>query len=183
MHKKTIGTFFLCVFLSVFSFGQEDIYYNSSDSISNKVSCDRVHVESKSRNALSKRSFAAAEPYFLRSYNSQEDFAALQLGKRKGSKVFLYIKVFKFNTCIKDDESLELILENGLTYSIRNKLNVNCNGDLVVELDRKDVEQLLEQSITSFMVLSFQKDFEFHLSSDIATKFREDLKCLSDYNF
>ncbi len=183
MYKRAIGTLFFAICLSVVCYGQENVHYSSKDSLNNAVVCDRIHVESKSSNALSKRDFAAAEPYFLRSYNSKEDFAAVQLGKRNGSKVFLYIKIFRFNTCIKNNEALEVTLENGITYFIKNKMSVNCKGDLVVELNNSDIKELVTQPISSFKVLSFQKDFEFHLNSETATKIRQDLECLAEYKF
>lgn len=183
MYKKTFGCLFLSILFSGFAFAQEDVQYSSSQATPESATCSRIHVESSKSNSLAKKSFASAEPYFVRAYNSKSDFAAFQLGKRKGSKVFLYIKLFRFNTCVQDDETLELMLENGLTYSLENKMKVNCNGDMVIELDRKDFDVLSEQPILGFKFLSFDKDFEFHINNETAQKIKEDIVCLETYKF
>ncbi len=184
MCKKTVCFFILSFLISGILSAQEDIAYSSGDIKNSEVrSCDRVHVEDKSYNALSKKSFAIAEPYYMRSYNSKDDFAAFQIGKRKGSKVFLYIKLFKFNACVKNNESLEIITENGITYSFKNKFKVNCQGELVVELNKKEIKELSMNKISSFMLLSFQKDYEFHINQETSQKISEDLICLEEFKF
>lgn len=181
MYKKTIGTLILSLFLFSALFAQEEVVYSSQDSAT--VSCSRINLEDKSYNPLSKRSFATAEPYYLRSYNSKEDFAAFQLGKRKGSKVFLYIKLFKFNSCMKDDKSLEIMTESGIRYSLENKLKVNCDGNIVAELSEKDIKELSGYKISGFLVMSLQKDYEFHMTQEMSRKFSDDIVCLSEYKF
>lgn len=181
MYKKTIGTLILSLFLFSALFAQEEVVYSSQDSAT--VSCSRINLEDKSYNDLAKKSFAAAEPYYLRSYNSKNDFAAFQLGKRQGSKVFLYIKLFKFNACMKDDKSLEIMTESGIRYSLENKLKVNCEGNIVAELSEKDIKELSGYKISGFLVMSLQKDYEFHLTQEMSSKFSEDLMCLSEYKF
>lgn len=184
MDKKAILSVMFLFFITAFTWAQDEESYSSAKAKDqNVMNCERIHVEEKSYNALSKRSFAVAQPYYARSFNSKNDFAALQLGKRKGSKVFLYVKLFKFNACIKNTETLEILTENGITFSFKNKFNVNCDGEMVIELNRKEIEELAKHRVSSFMLLSFQKDFEFHFDQESSQKFSEDLTCLETYKF
>lgn len=182
MDRTAICFYFVLFFLSGLALGQEEITYSSAEAKPVEInSCQRVHVEDKAYNALSKKSFAVAQPYYARAFNAKDDFVALQLGKRKGSKVFLYIKLFRFNACIKNTETLEILTENGISFFFKNKFKVNCDGEMVVELSKKDIENLANHKISSFMLMSFQKDYEFHFDAESSQKFAEDLMCLESY--
>lgn len=130
---------------------------------------------------LGKKSYVYSEPYYLRAYNSKKDYSVFQIGKRKNTKPFLYVRVFTFNTCIKKDEVLEFILENEFRYRINNIFDPNCDGYVVSRVKNKDIKALTESNIKSIKVLTFEKDFEFHLNEDEAERMKDELQCLK-YN-
>lgn len=132
---------------------------------------------------LKNRPYIYAEPYYERAYNDKKEYGVFQLGKRKGTKPFLYIKLFKFNTCLKQDEVLEFILDNDYRYRINNIYKPNCDGIFIGEITHKDIKKLEQGYVKSLKVLTFDEDFEFHLTDEKSEKFRDELQCLRYQNF
>lgn len=133
---------------------------------------------------LAKKPYAYVSPYYFRVYNSDKEYIALQLGKRKRNKIFLYIKVFSHNACIRDGKVIEFIFEDGSIKSLKkNKYPVNCDGIIVMRLKRKEKKMLMEGKIKSFMIFTFQKDYIFHITEKAAQSIQSDIFLLKNYKF
>lgn len=109
---------------------------------------------------LDGKHFASVPPIFLRVYNESAEYATLQLGKRK-RKVFLYFKIFTDNTCVKQEQPLELYFENGELLSLKNELKVNCDGNVVLELSRSEITKIRSHLINKIKLFTLNKDYEF----------------------
>lgn len=142
---------------------------------------NRVKITRSKENFLDKRPYAHTEPYYFKVYNTDQDYISFQLGKRKGSKVFLYIKLFSFNACIKKDDVVELSFVNDDKYELINKYQVNCEGYIVVELRQYDIKYIMKSFIKGFMIHTYQKDYEFRVDKKTAKQINEDIKCLRKY--
>lgn len=155
-----------------------------SDSLVFDACKERIKTVDMKPHYLKKKPYNYTDPYFFRAYNSEKDYVAVQIGKRKGdSKIFLYIKSFTFNTCIRNGDALEFMSDAGVSHFLENKYQPNCSGVAIVELSKKDIKFLIENPMISFMLFSFRKDYEFHLTEEVSTRLREDLTCLRDSKF
>lgn len=165
---------------------------NKQEVIINKITEDTILTRAVDCNALftlnnrkvdylDKKPYVYTEPYYLRAYNSKKDYAVFQLGKRKSTQPFLYVHIFTFNTCIKKDEVIEFILENGLRYRMDNIFDPNCDGYVVSRIKKKDLQVLTGSNVNSVKILTFEKDFEFHLTEEEADRMKDELQCLK-YN-
>jgi hypothetical protein len=147
-----------------------------------KIRCkNRVKITRSKENFLDKRAYAYTEPYYFKVYNTDQDYISFQLGKRKGSKVFAYIKLFSFNACIKKDDVVELTFVNDDKYDLINEYQVNCEGYIVLELRGYDIKYMSKSLIKGFMIHTYQKDYEFRVDKKTAAQMYEDIKCLRKY--
>jgi hypothetical protein len=152
--------------------------------ITRVVDCNALFtLNNRKIDYLRKKPYVYTEPYYERAYNSKKDYAVFQVGKRKGTRPFLYIRMFTFNTCIKQDEVLEFILENGYRYRIENIYDPNCDGFFVAGIRNKDIKVLTQGVISSVKLLTFEKDYEFHLSEEESERMKDELQCLKYNNF
>ena len=124
--------------------------------------------------------FASVPPIFLRVYNEVTDYAILQLGKRKGN-VFLYFKIFTDNTCVKQEQPLELYFENGEILSLKNQLKVNCDGNVVLELSVKEIKIIRSHMINKIRLFTLKKDYEFSPTDADNKLLRDYLTCFKYY--
>ena len=133
---------------------------------------------------LAKKPYVYVSPYYFRVYNSEKEYMAFQLGKRKRNKIFLYIKIFSHNVCIRDGKVVEFIFQDGSIKSLKkNKYPINCDGIIVLRLKRKQRKMLTEGEIESFMVFTFQKDYTFHITKEVAKSIQNDIQLLKNYKF
>jgi hypothetical protein len=176
MLKKIILSVIVMLFCTIGGYAQ----LSSKDSL--KIRCkNRVKITRSKENFLDNRAYAFTEPYYFKVYNTDQDYISFQLGKRKGSKVFLYIKLFSFNACIKKDDVVELSFVNDDKYELINKYQVNCEGYIVVELRQYDIKYIMKSFIKGFMIHTYQKDYEFRVDKKTAKQINEDIKCLRKY--
>jgi hypothetical protein len=130
---------------------------------------------------LDGKHFASVPPIFLRVYNETYEYATLQLGKRK-ENIFLYFKIFTDNTCVKQEQPLELYFEDGSILSLKNELKVNCNGNIVLELSAKEITMIRDHMINKIRLFTLNKDYEFN-PTDADNKLIGDyLTCLKHYD-
>ncbi|MEN7551936.1 hypothetical protein AAG747_28740 [Rapidithrix thailandica] len=133
---------------------------------------------------LAKKPYVHIKPYYFRAYNSDKEYIAMQLGKRECDQIFLYIKVFVHNSCVRDGEVVEFIFKDGSIKSIKkNHHSVNCDGVIVKRLTNREQKMLLQGKIKSFMVFTFQKDYTFHLTEEMASSIQSDIQLLRNYQF
>ncbi|MFV0304419.1 MAG: hypothetical protein ACK5IC_02925 [Moheibacter sp.] len=180
MIQRFTYTSLLIVFLiPVFALAQK-----KSDSLVYDKCKERIKTVDTKLNYLKKKPYNYTDSYFFRAYNSKKDYIAFQLVKIKGKReIFLYVKSFTFNTCIRNGEVLEFMSETGISHSLDNEYQPNCSGVAIIKLSKKDLNFLINNPTISFMLFSFQKDYEFHLTEEVATRLREDLICLRDSKF
>jgi hypothetical protein len=181
-YKGKITMLFLfmsCVFLLAQE-NKTDITKITKDTILTRVvDCNALFtLNNRKTDYLHKRPYVYAEPYYERTYNSKRDYAAFQIGKRKGTKPFLYIRMFTFNTCIKQDEVLEFVLDSGFKYRMENIFEPNCDGFFVANIRNKDIEKLTQGNISSIKLFTFEKDYEFHFTKNEAERVQDELQCL-----
>ncbi|MDN3672788.1 hypothetical protein QWY99_06960 [Flavobacterium branchiarum] len=130
---------------------------------------------------LSGRLFASATPILLRVFNEEfEEYAVLQLGKRRGS-IFLYFKIFTDNVCVKQQQPLDLYFKNGAKYRLKNTFKVNCDGTAALKLSRRDRKKLTSNSINTIKFYTLKKDYEFSPSEVDNQNIRIYLHCLKLY--
>ncbi|PZX93678.1 hypothetical protein DOS84_09725 [Flavobacterium aquariorum] len=129
---------------------------------------------------LDGKHFASVPPIFLRVYNESYEYATLQLGKRKGN-IFLYFKIFTDNTCVKQEQPLELYFENGEILSLKNKLKVNCEGNVVLELSVREIKIIRSHMINKIRLFTLNKDYEFSPTDADNKLLREYLTCFKYY--
>ncbi|MGM5632025.1 hypothetical protein O2K51_14095 [Apibacter raozihei] len=189
-HKNIL--FILFIFLSFsYVFGQS-VSKKENESNVKKISQDTLITKVVDCNALftlnnrkvdflRKKPYVYTEPYYKMDYKSKKNFAVFQVGKRKGTTPFLYIKIFTFNTCIKKDEVVELIMDNGFRYRLKNDFSPNCDGFIISTLKNKIIKKLEQGNITSIKIFTFEKDYEFHMNDEDSERFRDELQCLK-YN-
>lgn len=132
---------------------------------------------------LDKKPYIYAEPYYEKVYNSKKDFAVFQLIKRKGVSPLLFVKIFRFNTCIKKDEVMEFITAEGYRYRLKNNYKPNCDGYLMGKIRRRENKNLTQGDISSIKILTFDKDYEFHLKTSEAERIKDELQCLKNKRF
>lgn len=176
MLKKTVFTLSIFLIFSVFANAQ----MSAKDSLRIKYK-NRVKVTRSKENFLDKKPYAHTEAYYFKVYNADQDYISFQLGKRKGSKVFVYIKLFSFNACVKKDDVVELSFVNDDRYDLINKYQVNCEGYIVAELAGSDIKYILKSFIKGFMIHTYQKDYEFRVDKKTAVQINDDIKCLRKY--
>ncbi|MEO8516469.1 MAG: hypothetical protein ABI426_06985 [Flavobacterium sp.] len=176
MLKKIVLTLSVFLIFNVFANAQ----MSAKDSLRIKYK-NRVKVTRSKENFLDKNPYAHTEPYYFKVYNADQDYISFQLGKRKGSKVFIYIKLFSFNACVKKDDVVELSFVNDDRYDLINKYQVNCEGYIVVELAGSDIKYISKSFIKGFMIHTYQKDYEFRVDKKTATQINDDIKCLRKY--
>ncbi len=169
--------------ITIISYAQSDSTITDTD-IKENFSYRKEGIIDSLNDKLAKKPYAYVSPYYFRVYNSDKEYIALQLGKRKRNQVFLYIKVFSHNVCIRDGKVIEFIFEDGSIKSLnKNKYPVNCDGVIVMKLKRKERKMLLEGKIKSFMIFTFQKDYTFHITEKIAQSIQNDILLLKNYKF
>lgn len=167
-------SFFL--FSSTISFAQ----LSAKDSLRIRFK-NKVKITRSKENFLDNRAYAYTEPYYFKVYNTDQDYISFQLAKRKGSKIFVYIKLFSFNACIKKDDVIELTFVNEDKYDLINKYQVNCEGNIVVELRRYDINYMFKSLIKGFIVHTYQKDYEFRVDKKTAQQIYDDVRCLKKF--
>jgi hypothetical protein len=129
---------------------------------------------------LDGKHFASVPPIFLRVYNESAEYGTLQLGKRKGN-VFLYFKIFTDNTCVKQEQPLELYFENGEVLSLKNQLKVNCDGNVVLELSVREITKIRSHMINKIKLFTLNKDYEFSPTDADNKLLRDYLTCFKYY--
>ncbi len=129
---------------------------------------------------LDGKQFASVPPIFLRVYNETAEYATLQLGKRK-RKVFLYFKIFTDNTCVKQEQPLELYFENGEMLRLKNQLKVNCDGNVVLQLSASQITKIKSHMINKIKLFTLNKDYEFSPTDADNKILREYLTCFKYY--
>lgn len=135
---------------------------------------------SQSELLLDGKHFASVPPIFLRVYNESYEYATLQLGKRKGN-IFLYFKIFTDNTCVKQEQPLELYFENGEILSLKNEMKVNCDGNVVLELSVNEIRTIRSHMINKIRLFTLTKDYEFSPTDADNKLIREYLTCFKYY--
>jgi hypothetical protein len=129
---------------------------------------------------LDGKHFASVPPLFLRVYNESAEYATVQLGKRKGN-VFLFFKIFTDNTCVKQDQPLELYFEDGEILSLKNQLKVNCDGNVVLELSVREITKIRSHMVNKIKLFTLNKDYEFSPTDADNKLLRDYLTCLKYY--
>lgn len=140
-------------------------------------------VSENDKERIDKRRYVYATPHFFRIYNTEKNYASLQLGRRRSSGMFLYLKIFVFNTCIHSDYKLTLTFANKLKRKMKNSYDINCEGIFVRKLSAADVKALQRNQVASFTVQTYEKNYEFHVNDTIAKQLQKDIQCLTDYKF
>lgn len=141
--------------------------------------CSSIIQYNTPEKKLRKRDFVYTEEQSFRIYNTKKDFAVVRLGKRKGeSNPFLFIKLSVYNACIKQEDIVELLFLDGSAIQLKNKYAVNCDGYIVAELNKKEIEIISKRQLQSFMIYTFQKDYEFHFTEEQGNLFNQNLVCL-----
>ncbi|WP_338815846.1 hypothetical protein V9L05_24100 (plasmid) [Bernardetia sp. Wsw4-3y2] len=166
------------------SYAQSDSTIVTDPNLKENLSYRKQGIIDSLNDKLAKKPYVYVSPYYFRVYNSDKEYMALQLGKRKRNKIFLYIKVFSHNVCIRDGKVVEFIFEDGSIKSLKkNKYPVNCDGIIVMRLRRKQRKMLTEGKIKSFMIFTFQKDYTFHITEKAAQSIQNDIILLKNYKF
>lgn len=130
-----------------------------------------------SRQKLGKRSFISTEPFLLRVDNVEHLYVEAQLGKRK-NRIFLYLKVLEDNVCLKKEKNLDIRFLSGEMMTLKNDFPINCEGVWVRELSKKEIHQLLQNSIEKIQLFAYHKNYEIFLSEALNLKLQEQIHCL-----
>lgn len=185
--KKIFITSIFCLMIyciTGISYAQSDSTIVTDPNLKENLSYRKQGIIDSLNDKLAKKPYVYVSPYYFRVYNSDKEYMALQLGKRKRNKIFLYIKVFSHNVCIRDGKVVEFIFEDGSIKSLKkNKYPVNCDGIIVMRLRRKQRKMLTEGKIKSFMIFTFQKDYTFHITEKAAQSIQNDIILLKNYKF
>lgn len=162
-----------------------DSIMSKKDSIALEKSICEMKIKrvSKESQFLKNKPYAYIDAYAFRLYNTKDDYVTLQLGKNKGNNLFVYLKVFKHNICFDKKDILEFNFTDETYLRINNDFNVNCEGIIISQFSNKILKKMLKRKIKSIRIYSFEKDFEFHLSSNEAEQFNDDITCLLDFRF
>lgn len=178
-----IGLMMYC--MTVLSYAQSDFKLDSSTiDIKEDLSYRKQGIIDSLNDKLAKKSYAYVSPYYFRVFNSDKEYIAVQFLKIKRNKIYLYIKVFSHNVCIRDGKAIEFIFEDGSIKSLKkNKYPINCDGIIVMKLKRKQRKMFMEGKIKSFMVFTFQKDYTFHITEKAAQSIQNDIFLLKNYKF
>jgi hypothetical protein len=129
---------------------------------------------------LDGRHFASVPPVFLKVYNEVAEYATLQFGKRNGV-IFLYFKIFTDNTCVRQEQPLELYFENGEILGLKNQFKVNCDGNVVLELSVSEITRIRSHLINKIKLFTLNKDYEFSPTDADNKLIRDYLTCLKYY--
>lgn len=130
-----------------------------------------------SRQKLGKRPFISTEPFLLRVDNVEHLYVEAQLGKRK-NRVFLYLKVLEDNVCLKKEKNLDIRFLSREMMTLKNNFPINCEGVWVRELSKKEIHQLLQNSIEKIQLFAYHKNYEIFLSEALNLKLQEQIHCL-----
>lgn len=133
----------------------------------------------KSLHQLDRASYVMASPYVKKIFNTETDFVVFKLGQRKNSHPFVFVNVFVNNACLNRDSILEIQLENGEFYRLKNSYKANCNGYFISDLKKGLIKKMLKSEIKSMMIYSFMDDLEFYFTKEEAERFHEELSCLN----
>lgn len=173
MTKLHYFIVFSFIFMSNFSISQPKDFEST---------CISKITDSEEEKLMMSR-FAYTAPYFFRVYNSDKGYASVQLGRRRGSGAFLYLKIYIFNTCLRKDNPLELIFSNSMRRTIKSAYNLNCDGIIVIPLKKGDLKTIKKNLLTNIIVPAFQNKYEFRISEAASRQIQEDLMCLAKYKF
>lgn len=130
-----------------------------------------------SHQKLGKRPFISTEPFLLRVNNAEHLYVEAQLGRRK-NRIFLYLKVLEDNVCLKKEKNLDIHFLSGAMMTLKNDFPVNCEGVWVRELSKKEIHQLLQNSIEKIKLFAYHKNYEILLSEELNIKLQEQILCL-----
>jgi len=169
MKKKAVVLFFFLLISIQIRAQKEEV---------GDVSC-KANI-SQNNLLLDNKKFASVEPIMLQVQNENREFGALQLGKRK-SKIYLYLKILVNNTCIKNKEAIEIYLENGKIITLKNDYPINCEGDFVKALSKKDIKDIKDSKINIIRLYTFKKDYYFSLKDSEYKEIMGSLECLKNY--
>ncbi len=190
IKSKIFKLFFIsgCILFGYnMSYGQSSLPMKkiTEDTLLTKiVDCNALFtLNNRKVDLIGGKPYIYAEPYYERVFNNKKDFAVFQTIKRKGRRPLLFVKIFRFNTCLKKDEIMEFITNNGYRYRIKNSYKPNCDGYLIGKIRRKDIKNLTRSDISSIKIITFDRDYEFHLESAEADQIKDEFQCLKSKRF
>lgn len=184
IKKMKNRVLFLLLLLTIgnFSLAQTEKEITQQAKIRQDSICNTIIIHNSLDKKLAKKDYIYTEEQSFVMYNSKKEYAIFQLGKKKGrKKIFLYIKLSAYNACVKKDDVVEIMFKDGSSLQLKNNYAVNCKGDIVIEINRKQIESMIKKQVNSFMIYTFQKDYEFHFSEIDNNSFYQKLICLYNY--
>jgi len=152
----------------------------TTDTVMTVVTCQSRIVKSKLR--INNRKFVDTEPLMLQIQNGNNEYGIVQTGKCQ-DKIFLYLKVMVNNVCLKNKEAIELYYDNGKIRVLQNEFPVNCEGNFVRILSKREVKAIRENKIRMIRLYTFRKDYFFALKDSEYAAIAQGLQCLRKYRF
>ncbi|HEY5750136.1 MAG TPA: hypothetical protein VIU12_28920 [Chryseolinea sp.] len=152
----------------------------AADTVMTVATCQSRIIKSKLR--INNKKFVDTEPVMLQIQNGNNEYGIVQTGKCQ-DKIFFYFKVMVNNVCLKNQEAIELYYDNGKIRILQNEFPVNCEGNFVRILSKREVRAIRENKIRMIRLYTFRKDYLFALKDSEYTAIAQGLQCLRKYRF
>jgi hypothetical protein len=152
----------------------------AADTVMTVATCQSRIIRNKLR--IQNKKFVDTEPVMLQIQNGNNEYGIVQTGKCQ-DKIFLYVKVMVNNVCLKNKEAIELYYDNGKIKILQNQFPVNCEGNFVRILSKREIKAIRENKVTMIRLYTFRKDYFFALKDSDYTAIAQGLQCLRKYRF
>ncbi|MDR6370869.1 hypothetical protein J2795_002085 [Chryseobacterium bernardetii] len=169
------------IYFTLFCIAFGEIFLHAqtiTDSTSEVAQFDCKIIQNKEK--LQNKNFISTPDLRLRANNEELVYAVMKLGKR-GHDIFMYIRIIDENVCIKKDQVLEIQYTNGEKVSYKNDHSVNCDGIFVRKFDQKEIKKISENEMTAIKIYTYQKNYEFLVSSTLNYDINNQIHCLAAY--
>ncbi len=134
----------------------------------------------QTKQRLDKRFFASTRPIELRVNNEELVYVTLQFGKRK-NKLYLYLRILEDNICIKKEKNVDIQFKSGELITLKNEYPINCESFFAKQLNKKEIEKLLQNEITQIKMYTYKKNFEMYVNTVHNAHIQQSLDCLLQY--
>lgn len=134
----------------------------------------------QTKQRLDKRFFASTPPIELRVNNEELVYVTLQFGKRK-NKLYLYLRILEDNICIKKEKNVDIQFKSGEVITLKNEYPINCESFFAKQLNKKEIEKLLQNEITQIKIYTYKKNFEMYVNTVHNASIQQSLDCLLQY--
>lgn len=134
----------------------------------------------QTKQRLDKRFFASTPPIELRVNNEELVYVTLQFGKRK-NKLYLYLRILEGNICIKKEKNVDIQFKSGEVITLKNEYPINCESFFAKQLNKKEIEKLLQNEITQIKMYTYKKNFEMYVNTVHNASIQQSLDCLLQY--